>query len=367
MRIEKAKPEQMDEVIQLLNRVYSEKNNSDFDIRLEQPKIYADPEDSHAEDHFICIEDDHIVGVAGNIIQEFHFHNIANAVSFVGSVAVDPKYRLRGIMTAMMEAIENENKERNVTFSILTGRRSRYLHFGYEKGPYNHFYKIDTFLLNHQKFNPKVTIRRMTEADIHESYLKYLDFTSIQTRKEKDFLRVLQTWQSIPYVVFEDGKYAGYFSYFPRKKQVNVMNVNQSAIFSAFQLLFEEQDLTELDVVVSPLDKERNQLLSKIAEGVNITQDISLKVYDWVRFFQIIFYYNTIEFDSDTDIVFEIDGHRYEVDVEYPHVGVWKTKHHKPDITITSVHIIPYLFSPLSHRNASFLPVYFAIPYPDLF
>lgn len=367
MIITKAKPEQMKEVIDLLNRVYGEVAQCDFDIRVEQPKVYADPNNCHADKHFICIEDRKIVGVAGNVIEKFTFNHIQNSVSFVGSVAVDKDYRLRGIMTKLMEAIEKENIEQNVTFSLLTGRRSRFLHYGYEKGPFNYFYKIDTFLLEHQKINPKVTIRPMTQEDVHISYLKYLDFTSVKTRFEQDFFRCLKTWQSIPYVVFEDGKYAGYFSYLPRLKRINVMNVNASAIFSAFYQLFKQDSLTELNVVVSPLDKERNKILSRVADSVNVEQDISLKVYDWLRFFQIIFYYNSIEFDCDTDIVFEIDGTRYEIDIEYPHVGVWKTKRHKPDIVVSSVNMIPYLFSPLSHRNASFLPLFFAIPYPDLF
>ena len=71
-------------------------------------------------------------------------------------------------------------------------------------------------------------------------------------------------------------------------------------------------------------------------------------------------------------VIFDLDGSLvdsmwmwHEIDIEYPVVGVWPS-HRKPNIKVDSTTAVMLFFSPLSHRNAPFLPFHFHIPSPDM-
>lgn len=365
MEIVKAKDGQIKEIREFIDSVFKKDRDDSFSFLTEQGKIYNNQFKDYCSSHYLAIENNEIIGVGANVLRKFTFEGKEHLVSLVGSVSVREDYRNRGVMKMIMEAIDKENINNNVSFSLLTGRRERYRHYGYEKGPYSHLYTIDEYNLKNVEDLASIEVYMMKEEDSDIAYDIYLTKTQFPLRSKEEFYLTLKTYDSTPYVIRKDNEIEGYLVYNRKTNTIVELVEKEEDIMVFIKKLLKTLNLSSLSIIVSPLNKIQNKVFSKKLDGVSLREDINLKVYDFITFLDLVFTSNSIEFDADTDLVFEIDGKRFEVDIEYPHVGVWKT-HHKPDITISSTEIIPLLFSPLSHRNAAFLPLYFSIPYLDL-
>ena len=118
-----------------------------YDIDIELGKIYSKYPGKHASEHILAIEDNKIIGIGLNHLQTLNYQGHDFLFSIVGNLLVDPAYQNQGVMTKIMNEINQINKNKEVVFSVLKGRRERFRHFGYEKGPYIHHFMLDDYLL----------------------------------------------------------------------------------------------------------------------------------------------------------------------------------------------------------------------------
>ena len=336
-----------------------------YDIDIELGKIYSKYPGKHSSEHILAIEHNKIIGIGLNHLQTLNYQGHDFLFSIVGNLLVDPAYQNQGVMTKIMNEINQINKNREVVFSVLKGRRERFRHFGYEKGPYIHHFMVDDYLLKHSKFTKDTTIQLMRDEDVEECYEFYLKNTKAPIRDRENFLLTLKTNHSTPYVVYQNDKRIGYLVFNRHHHSITECSIEVNELFSAISNLLEVEKLHAVSLLLSPLEREKNHFLASHCEGLSIIQDQNLKIYNWISFFKLIISANIIEFDSDTDLIIQVDDKTYEIDIEYPVVGVWPS-HRKPNIKVDSTTAVMLFFSPLSHRNAPFLPFHFHIPSPDM-
>ena len=108
-----------------------------FQKRLPHCTPYPDrATESDYANHLICLVDGEIAGLLGAYpldlaVKYGNAERIVRAFG-IGQVCCLPKYRNRGVMTALMNAAHEKMLKKERTVGLLFGDRARYGHFGYD-------------------------------------------------------------------------------------------------------------------------------------------------------------------------------------------------------------------------------------------
>ena len=249
-----------DDIISVLNVVF------DTDFKIIMPKVYNY---GYHNSHFVKEVDDNIVGVIGNLINDISFDTELYKYSIIGSLCVKEEYRNQGIMKELMNATIEENYDKNVVFSVLSGERNRYLHYDYEKvyGKIN--VEIDIDLVN-SYFNNNITIKEYNDS-LEDYYKLYCNNHPIKLRNIDNF---------IPSIYKCDYK------------------------------------LEDLSININPLQLNLLEKLKLIALEINYEDDINVRIYNVKRFLEFIINLNLKYKKIDnTNLVYKIDNEVIEISI----------------------------------------------------
>ncbi|MBQ5930028.1 MAG: GNAT family N-acetyltransferase, partial [Clostridia bacterium] len=125
MELRRLKAEDYDSLLDLLNKVFSIKNQRQVDFEKDLPKMWARTDEQMGK-HFGVFEDGKLVSALGvyplpTIIdgEEFMF-------STVGNIATDKEYEGKGYMSQLIDVAMQELKDIKADVSRLGGLRKRY-------------------------------------------------------------------------------------------------------------------------------------------------------------------------------------------------------------------------------------------------
>ncbi|MBE6670297.1 MAG: GNAT family N-acetyltransferase [Ruminococcaceae bacterium] len=131
MEITRLKKENYDELIALLNEVFSNHNKRESDFEKDLPKMCV-RDDEHMQKHFGIFADGRLVAAIGVYPLRIDIAGERLLFSTVGNVATHPDYEGRGYMNALLEHAMSELDSIGADASRLGGLRHRYNRFGYE-------------------------------------------------------------------------------------------------------------------------------------------------------------------------------------------------------------------------------------------
>ncbi|MBQ8685052.1 MAG: GNAT family N-acetyltransferase, partial [Clostridia bacterium] len=131
MEIVRLKKENYDELIGLLNLVFTAKNKKEMDFEKDLPKMCV-RDDEHMGRHFGVFEDGRLVAALGVYLLPVTVAGEKLLFSTVGNIATHPDYQGKGYMNALIERAMQELADIGADASRLGGLRHRYNRFGYE-------------------------------------------------------------------------------------------------------------------------------------------------------------------------------------------------------------------------------------------
>ena len=227
MEIRRLKKENYDELISLLNLVFSKQNKCDMDFEKELPNMCIRDE-MHMRKHVGLFIDSKLVSVVG--VYPLPTRVLGKEINFctVGNVATHPDYEGHGYMNMLLNSAMEIVKEEKYDACRLGGNRARYMRFGFELCGSNYSYYITTnntkkSLLADYGQNTRVTeILPSDEKALTFARRVYHQNKVSVLRNDNDVMyRVMTAWKNTPYLVSKNDAPIGYFTLTPDKKTVS--------------------------------------------------------------------------------------------------------------------------------------------------
>ncbi|MBQ7325006.1 MAG: GNAT family N-acetyltransferase [Clostridia bacterium] len=189
-------------------------NGADRSFEKLLPKLFKEGTNT-AEDTFFVKEGDRLAACVGSFPIEFSILGEKLPVRGIGNVAVHPRDRSKGYMKECMYAALDEMVKEGVAFSVLSGRRHRYNHFGYVKCGASMGYSVSRKNLSYvipEDYEPALAMRRLERDDpaLDELSAIWHARPFHCTRPREMLYDILISWQSEPIGFFEDGKLVGW-------------------------------------------------------------------------------------------------------------------------------------------------------------
>ena len=224
MEIKRLKKENYDELISLLNLVFTKQNGCTMDFERELPNMCV-RDDCHMKKHVGLFKDGKLVSVVG--VYPLPAKVLDNEVNFctVGNVATHPDYEGRGYMNMLLERSMEIVKEEGYDACRLGGDRARYLRFGFELCGNNYSYYVTPKNVKKSplsKYGQNVSVREILpndkEALCFARTVYHKNKVSVLRKDNDEMYRVMTAWKNTPYLVLKDGTPIGYFTLTPDKK-----------------------------------------------------------------------------------------------------------------------------------------------------
>ena len=189
-------------------------NGADRSFEKLLPKLFKEGTNT-AEDTFFVKEGNRLAACVGSFPIEFSILGEKLPVRGIGNVAVHPRDRSKGYMKECMYAALDEMVKEGVAFSVLSGRRHRYNHFGYVKCGASMGYSVSRKNLSYvipEDYEPALAMRRLERDDpaLDELSAIWHARPFHCTRPREMLYDILISWQSEPIGFFEDGKLVGW-------------------------------------------------------------------------------------------------------------------------------------------------------------
>lgn len=227
MEIKRLKKENYDELIALLNLVFSKQNNCVMDFEQELPNMCI-RDDAHMRKHVGLFVDNKLVSVVG--VYPLPTRVLNSEVNFctVGNVATHPDYEGCGYMNVLLNSAMEIVKEEKYDACRLGGDRARYLRFGFELCGRNYSYyitqkNVKKSLLSSYGENTRITeISPKDEMSLSFARKIYhQNKVSVLRNDNAEMYRVMTAWKNTPYLVSKNESPIGYFTLTPDKKTVS--------------------------------------------------------------------------------------------------------------------------------------------------
>lgn len=202
-----------DDYIDFANYVFGF-NGADRSFEKLLPKLFKEGTNT-AEDTFFVKEGDRLAACVGSFPIEYSILGEKLPVRGIGNVAVHPRDRSKGYMKECMHAALAEMIAEGCAFSVLSGRRHRYNHFGYVKCGAAHGFEVTAKTLSYvipEGYEPKLTARTLQREDPALSQLSAIWHARPFhcTRPRELLYDILISWQSEPIGFFDGDTLVGW-------------------------------------------------------------------------------------------------------------------------------------------------------------
>ncbi len=206
-----ARPGEEDEILDLINAVFSQKARPHDFARL-IPKVYAHPGFSRL--HAVAEAEGRIRGTLAMLPIEVQMGGAALRCGYIGSVAVHPRFQNRGHMRALMAMQAEQARKMGLDFLALGGQRQRYEYFGFAKACLGFSFSVNAANVRHAlKDAAPAKLEPFPESGPERDalYALYEAQPSRCHRSRELFYETLCTYNSVPWVLRDQaGIPAGY-------------------------------------------------------------------------------------------------------------------------------------------------------------
>lgn len=368
MKICKASKKNMPDIIKVINTAFKPERDYDFDIKEVQPKVYK-TNNSKSCKHTIIKENNKIICVGGNLSSQVVIDNKSYSFSIIGSIATLPDYQKQGYFKQLVNSMLQDNIKNKVVFSMLTGLRHRYNFFGFEKCGFRYYFDIDKNFCKYHKPTDDLQILDYEKSMLNDIYKIFQNKQNYILRKKTNFDLTLQTSYSNIYIFKLKENIIGYATFTPIKNRVNELCINDlSFLPDCIGLLFKKFAKQKITIVVSPFDKELVLELDKYAEDKISTEQLHFKVYDMIKFLDMVLRLNKkVKHLPQLKKVINIDNKNILIDTTKDDIKVSYTSL-KATSKFTQQQFLRYAFGLISvYDGDELFPLLLDFNYADLF
>ncbi|MGN1195263.1 MAG: GNAT family N-acetyltransferase [Acutalibacteraceae bacterium] len=297
-----------DELLRFENRVFK------TSFTKIMPKIYRDREKC-TDSHIVIKDNGKIIAALALYDTKLILGESEIKAVGIGSVAVDKKYRGKGLMKTLLEKADELAIQKGAEIAVLSGYRQRYSRFGFEKCGIHHIFTLSNYFINHFKPKKKLKFQMpFSSADLLHQCAKLYSLEKYRwERKETEFSDIISTWNLDSYAVFDGHRLLG-FIVCDRNEIKNFHLSDPSDAAEVLCAFAKVKRRWTLNVRVTDLQHELIRELSEICEEHKISDDASYKIYDFKSFINKMLRYKSETVGLiDAEVKISIDGKKLKI------------------------------------------------------
>ena len=287
IKVERLGVEHYDQIINLLNEVFTRHNGSVMDMEKALPKMAQRTQEAMCK-HFGIFDNERLVACLG--VYPFMTKIAGEELLFstTGNVVVHWDYEGRGYMGAMLDRAMQENADLGVAVSRLGGLRSRYNRYGFEEC--GQVYRFN--------FTEKNRLRKLSDfldeikiEEIDKDNLDALEFTIklnngngiCVPRTIENAYATCTAWQNIPYLATKNNKPMGYFC--AQKSGGNIAEIFALDCVSLAEIVcaIQKQRGCTVTFNLQPHQVDEVRLFSSVCESLSTYSPSRFCVLNWEK------------------------------------------------------------------------------------
>ena len=284
----------------------------------------------------------------------------------IGNVAVSKKFRGKGYMKELMNDSFDICKERGADLMVLGGQRQRYNYFGYERVGVSYEYKVNKTNLRHalkgadaQGFEVK-RIKKDDKEYLAKIYALRKSMPIHIECKEEALFDVLCSWLSRPYVILENGQFAGYFIRNRLGDKIEELRLlDNTKLSNAVCVIFQAFMRGSFKFEVSTAEKETNVFFRFLCENADVIVSESYLIMDYRKVLEVLMQNSGTAF-ADGVMTMHINGYADEenlrICVENGQVSIIHTDD-EPECTLGHLEATRAIFDPISPERDELPPL----------
>lgn len=366
--VKKAENGEIKKIVKTANAAFIPVRNPNYDFKRTIPKIYKTKNDFSNIHHVIEINNE-FVSICGNLIRFIEIDNVKYKFSIVGTVSTIPSYQNHGCMKTLMNSVDNECKNENVVFSMLTGERQRYNFFGFEKAGFDFIYTFSKYFLKHHTAG-SISIKNFKKLDCNNMFEIYKNSQIFNLRSKENFIECLSDYRCKIYTIFDKKQFIGYFVV-KKGEIIEFFIQNLNLIENIVYQIIEKLNFDELKIHINPLHTNLCFALDKIAQEVSTVDNLHFKIYDTKKFIEMLLAINT-KFRKFKNVkeTYQIENEIIQISIKDNNFEVKKlTNSKKINARFTKQKFVRFALSIKNNYqiNSDIFPVVFGIDICDLF
>lgn len=287
MEIQRLKTEHYDELLSLLNFVFTRKNKREMDFEKEMPKMCV-RDDEHMGHHIGIFDGERLVACMG--IYPFEVIVAGEKLLFAttGNIAVHPDHEGRGYMGKMMDAAMAELDRLDVDAARLGGLRSRYNRYGFEAcgSNYGFAFTEKNRLRYFPDFKGDVTFKRIGKDDANDLAFTvelYNKGKISLSRTESNAFSCLTMWQNIPYIAYRGDKPIAYICADPSGRSIAEMDAIDTKSLADTVCAWQSKVNSSINFYRQAHEIDSIRLFSAACESFSVYSPSHFKIRRWDR------------------------------------------------------------------------------------
>lgn len=291
MEIRKLKKENYDELLSLMNTVFSKKNKRIMDFTVELPKMCV-KDDEHMQKHVGLFEEGKMCAALGVYPLPVLIGKEELLFSTVGNVATLPEYEGLGYMTKLLDFAMSELEVIGADASRLGGNRQRYNRYGYEYGGalYNYVFSEYNRVKCFPDFKDNVEFFKIkkdnTEALKYTLELHNTGGIHVVRSAElnyRDVYATLIAWRNTPYLIYVDGERVGYMCVNSTQDGISEIHLENKNLLTHVLCAWQKECGENVKISFAPYDVDYIKDLYRISPSMSITSPSLFKIINWDR------------------------------------------------------------------------------------
>ena len=290
IQIEKARPEQYDEVVDFATMVFSVADGDGTYFPNLLPKLYSEKNGPETMPfHYLLREDGAIKACVLSYPMELWVCGTALRAWGIGTVSVHPRSRGKSYMRQLMWEAIRDMEEQGADFSVLGGLRQRYGYYGYEKTGSTIKFSVNKANVRHACYD--VDLSGVTMEQVKPEDREALDWiAACNERRPLHVARpramvhdILSSWSSRIFFFREGGKPLGYLSANGPQVQEIDTGDSQKAFWKVLCKYISCGNEWETKIEVGPDRTEQIAWLRWVAEYFTLSSGENVKVFCFER------------------------------------------------------------------------------------
>ncbi|MGI5894605.1 MAG: GNAT family N-acetyltransferase [Candidatus Merdivicinus sp.] len=321
----KATAAEYEDLIDFANMVFK----TDFAALL--PKLYfGHPE--MAVHHYLALEDGKIRAAVGSFPLEFEMGGVKVRARGIGTVSVHPYSRGMGYMKELMNRAVADAKAEGTDLMCLGGQRQRYEYFGFSKACQQRSFTVTPTNRRHCRGISSDSVVLVPLAE-HPEYEKlcwelHRNQPVHAVRPLENFTEICCSWSCQPWVILQDGNFAGYAVM--KKDGTSIPELLLKEKAEVLPVVFALVQKAGCDVKFSPAFWQKTVIsaLSEVAESSAVQGGEMFQILNFPKMIEILLNQKAAQtgLPDGTRILGIEGGNRYQIAVSGQKAVVTETQ-----------------------------------------
>lgn len=352
MELRRLKVADYDQLIALLNGVFTRHNGCEQDFEKMLPKMCV-RDDAHMGKHFGVFEEDRLVACIGVYPLETVVAGEKLLFSTMGNIATHWEHTGKGYMSKLIDVAMQELQDIGADASRLGGNRQRYNRYGFESCGQSLSFTFNKNTLAGRFPTPgEITFVKIAREDITalEFCCDLYNQGQIAVPRKKDNAYLTMTaWEYQPYLCLQSGKRVGYLCADQGGGNLaEVLGVDTQR-FTDILCQWQKQHNTPVTFSLQPHQRSLIQQFSSISDTMQLRAPSHFKICNWERvisaFLKLKASYQPL---MEGELILQIQDYGIiRIFVNRQGAGCEATRQ-EPQLNLTPLEASRFLFGPLA-------------------